>query len=219
MLDVDRSPGEDFFVVTASAEGTAIVWDGVGRRLAVLRGHAGAVKQARFAPDGKRILTLGLDGDARLYRHQGHRWRADEARGEVLADGDAATVEAYFLGPERILTRDAQGYVRRYTADGTPVGDPEGAAVTVGGAQGGARHPQPRAGKLAAGDGVAELEVEAAELAHDAGGGDAGAEHVADVADAAQRIGDLMDLDPVLPLPVGREPPATQQPVRRVAQH
>ena len=44
--------------------------------------------------------------------------------------------------------------------------------------------------QVAAGDRVAELEVEAAPLAHDAGGGHPGAGHVADVLDAAEGLPD-----------------------------
>jgi WD40 repeat protein len=56
------------FVVTASADGTARVFDAAtGGRLGELRGHGKSVNTASFSPDGKFIVTASDDATVRLW--------------------------------------------------------------------------------------------------------------------------------------------------------
>ena len=60
--------GDGTRIVTASADGTARVWDaGDGRLLATLAGHKGAVNSAMFSPDCTRVVTAGDDWTAKVY--------------------------------------------------------------------------------------------------------------------------------------------------------
>src|SRR5262249_42518850 len=55
-------------IATASADGTARLWDAqTGRQIAVFRGHGQEVVTAAFSPDGKRVVTASRDGTARLW--------------------------------------------------------------------------------------------------------------------------------------------------------
>ena len=55
-------------MVTASEDKTARLWDAAsGKSLAVLSGHALAVRTAAFSPDGQRVVTASDDDTARLW--------------------------------------------------------------------------------------------------------------------------------------------------------
>ncbi|MEM7045603.1 MAG: TIR domain-containing protein, partial [Pseudomonadota bacterium] len=61
------------FVVTASRDGRARLWDGQGNYLRVLEGHQGPVNMARFSPDATRLVTVSDDRTAILWDRQGQR--------------------------------------------------------------------------------------------------------------------------------------------------
>ena len=74
--------------MTASDDGTAVVWDAT-TGLPVLPPllHGPAVNQARFSPDGRSILTVSSDGTGRL-------WDAN--------DGQRLACEIRHQGPDRM---------------------------------------------------------------------------------------------------------------------
>lgn len=82
------------FVITASQDGTARVWDvSTGQNLAELRGHTGVVTSAKFSPDGKWVVTASLDNMALA-------WNA--ASGEIATElsGHADGVESAAFSPD-----------------------------------------------------------------------------------------------------------------------
>jgi WD40 repeat protein len=55
-------------VVTASADGTARIWDAQsGQPLTAPLRHNGPVRSAQFSPDGRRIVTASADNAARVW--------------------------------------------------------------------------------------------------------------------------------------------------------
>ena len=84
----------DRLAVAVHAEGVLSVWDiGTGRRLAVLRGHAGDATACLLDRDGLGAVTAGLDGTVRLWdladldepAYHGHRSLVTDAA--VSPDG------------------------------------------------------------------------------------------------------------------------------------
>src|SRR4051794_38440960 len=70
-------------LATASADGTAILWDvKTGRAVRTFKGHTDRVVAVAFSPDGRLLATASFDGTARVWdvatgeaRHtlRGHR--------------------------------------------------------------------------------------------------------------------------------------------------
>jgi WD40 repeat protein/serine/threonine protein kinase len=66
------APGKSYRFLTASTDASAKVWEWSAenstlRLIRELSGHQGAVRQAAWLPDGKRVLTVGDDGQPRLW--------------------------------------------------------------------------------------------------------------------------------------------------------
>ena len=62
-LRMARFSPDGNLIVTASADGTARVWDSTSRKeVAALKKHEGPVTSARFSSNGKQLVTTGADG-------------------------------------------------------------------------------------------------------------------------------------------------------------
>jgi TPR repeat protein len=67
VLWAEFSPDQRRIVTTAS-DNTVRVWDAsTGTELAVLAGHADAVRQAMFSPDGQHIVSASIDKTVRIW--------------------------------------------------------------------------------------------------------------------------------------------------------
>jgi WD40 repeat protein len=101
-------------VLTASRDGTAIIWDArtakVKRRLT---GHEAPVNSAEFSDDGTRIVTAGDDGTIRV-------WKAGGREPPVILRGHVGAVLAAEFSPDgsRIVSAGADGTVRIWDAAG-----------------------------------------------------------------------------------------------------
>ncbi len=83
------------FLVLASEDGAARVYNSTSARLlATLRGHLGALYDARFSPDGAHVATASADGTARLW---------------VGTSGDLLTTWAGHRGAVRTLAFSPDG--------------------------------------------------------------------------------------------------------------
>ena len=99
-------------VVTASADGTARIWDAASRELLLtLNGHEGSVNRAVWSPDGTRIATASADGTARIW---------DAASGELLltlsGHSDSVVVVAWSPDGTQVATGSADSAVRLWDA-------------------------------------------------------------------------------------------------------
>jgi WD40 repeat protein len=67
VLDTEFSP-DGKAIATASADGTAKVWDAeTGALRLTLRGHDAPIGDVDFSPDGTELATVGRDGTAKLW--------------------------------------------------------------------------------------------------------------------------------------------------------
>ena len=77
------------FIVTASADNTAKVWNAInGQLLKDLKGHTGWVNSAVYSPDGEYIITISADNTAKLWNaSSGELTRTIEAGTNYKFDG------------------------------------------------------------------------------------------------------------------------------------
>jgi len=126
------------FIVGASADGTARVWNtATGFNLTGLLGHVGPVTTATFSPDGREVLTGSADGTVRIWDATP---REQVAELDAQAGGSAAACSA--SGVVATLARDrvvriwnaADGKLARKLNGKVPSGA-LGIAVTAGAQQ------------------------------------------------------------------------------------
>jgi WD40 repeat protein len=88
-------------ILTASADGTARIWDAAtGARVLTIKGTGAPLFGASYSPDGARILTHGLDSSARV-------WDAHSGAEVLTLAGPASTLiksACYSRDGSRILT-------------------------------------------------------------------------------------------------------------------
>ena len=95
-------------IATASADGTARVWDVATRRQSsVLMGHGGQVNSVAFLPDGTHIATASDDGTARI-------WQVQSGRQTNVLAGHDGPVNSVAISPDGslILTASADATIR-----------------------------------------------------------------------------------------------------------
>jgi WD40 repeat protein len=125
---------DDRFIVTASADRTARVWETeTGRLLATLIGHSDEVFSAAFSANGRQVITASRDGTARV-------WDAGTgvSRFEIESDQKSLVRAAFADGGESIVTLDENAGARRWNARS---GAPLPAAASVGGPDGAEDRP------------------------------------------------------------------------------
>ncbi|NUT51183.1 MAG: NACHT domain-containing protein [Saccharothrix sp.] len=124
---------------TASADGTARVYDVTGRHLRTLEGHRGAVWDVAFSADGRRVVTASSDGTARVWSIDGEH--------VLTLTGHTTVVRSVAFSPDglRIATTSDDGTARIWDAgtgvelavlvhgeNGTAVVLPDGSYKTQG---------------------------------------------------------------------------------------
>lgn len=70
IFSVNFSP-DSKYLVSASADGTARIWDNQGALIRRLEGHSQAVTQAKFSPNRQEVLTASNDKTAKLWNFDG----------------------------------------------------------------------------------------------------------------------------------------------------
>jgi WD40 repeat protein len=98
------------WLVAASADGLARLWKATGAPGPVLRGHGGAVFDARFSPDSRRVVTTGGDGTTRV-------WEAATGRQLLLLRKEPSLHSASFSPDGRLLLTATAG------PEGPPMGN------------------------------------------------------------------------------------------------
>lgn len=99
-------------IVTASADGTARIWDvGSGRVVRVLRGTCGPLNDAEFSSNGQEIVTAGAKGTACI-------WNAAGGREVRVLRGDGRALRSADFSPDGrlILTAGVDHLARLWDA-------------------------------------------------------------------------------------------------------
>jgi WD40 repeat protein len=108
-------------VVTASADGTAGLWDArSGNPIRTLTGHQNWVHTARFSPDGKLIATSSWDGTAKL-------WDTSTGKALCTLDPHAGKVFLASFSPDgtRVVTASEQNSAQVWNVKTCqPIGSP-----------------------------------------------------------------------------------------------
>ncbi|MFH1748672.1 MAG: serine/threonine-protein kinase [Planctomycetota bacterium] len=105
--DVAWSP-DDQSVVSASLNGTLILWDAVsGEEKLILRGHAGGIRTVAWSPDGKWLVSGGQDATVKLWDPVASPEVIILSRGEGNPTG-----VAFSLDGERVAATSTSGIAK-----------------------------------------------------------------------------------------------------------
>ncbi len=87
------------YLLTASADGTAVLWDGSsGAHIAVLGGHTKDITHAKFSFDEQQLLTTSADNTARLWHvRDGALIGALEGHGSAVLHGEFSSDGRYIV--------------------------------------------------------------------------------------------------------------------------
>jgi WD40 repeat protein len=95
-------------ILTASRDGSAILWDAQGNLLRIFRGHDSAVGGAAFSPDGVLVATVSADATVRI-------WDSGTGTSLTVLGGMGEIADAAFSPDGReLLTVSSDGVVRIY---------------------------------------------------------------------------------------------------------
>ncbi|HND89380.1 MAG TPA: WD40 repeat domain-containing protein, partial [Saprospiraceae bacterium] len=101
------------WIVTASRDNTARLWDRWGRGVLTLLGHTGNVYGVAFSADQRSVLTRSSDGTARLWRLDGEMIATIGSSSNYLHDVECSPTGHF-------VTAESDGSVRCWTAEGRP---------------------------------------------------------------------------------------------------
>ena len=100
------------FLVTASKDGTARLWDQQGQELQMIEGHRDWVTSARFSPDGEFLVTASKDGSTRLWDRQGKELKV------LTGHGDKVFTAHFSPNGRWIVTASRDGTARLWNRQG-----------------------------------------------------------------------------------------------------
>ncbi|KAM3089850.1 TIR domain-containing protein [Phormidesmis sp. 146-35] len=103
-------------IMTASADGTAKLWNKSGKEILTLEGHTDQVNDVSFSPDGQRMATASSDSTIRIWNRNGH-----EAISPLK--GHIGRVNSIVFSPDGTLLASAgqNGSVRLWSNNGQEI--------------------------------------------------------------------------------------------------
>src|SRR5262249_46278288 len=88
------------------------LWDArTGFLIRMLEGHHGSVMSVAFSPDDRRVLTLGLDGTARIWDVEG------TALGSLQGHGGPIFAGQWDLDGRHVITTSMDGAIRSWAPE------------------------------------------------------------------------------------------------------
>ncbi|MBD2732010.1 AAA-like domain-containing protein [Nostoc sp. FACHB-892] len=102
------------YIITASNNKTASIWNLAGKLIAELKGHQDGVFIANFSPDGKQILTSSSDKTVRLWNFSGKQLA-------VLRHQENVTSASFSPNGKRVITTSGNPLVIERGMDGKTI--------------------------------------------------------------------------------------------------